>query len=284
MLLIADSGSTKADWMLADKGKVTGEFSTMGFNPFFHDENVVLPALHACQPLMNIRDGVKQLKFYGAGCSSDDRNEIIASSLRKFFTNAEVLVDHDVLGSAIATCGDEKGIACIVGTGSNSCYYDGAKVYHNNYGLGYILGDEGSGSYFGKLLLTRYLYEQLPADLVADFDQEFGKMNKDFIINRVYHGEDSNVWLASFARFLTQRKEHAWVQSVAYKGMGEFLDLYVIHYADYKNLPVHFVGSVAFFLEDILRKAGADRDINIGRILKQPINGMMDYFIAKGLS
>ncbi len=280
MLLVSDSGSTKADWRLVDKGIVTGEFSTIGFNPYFQKEDVILDALHANE-LRNIAKDVTELFFFGSGCSSPDLNKIISDSLQKFFVNAKVSIEHDVLGSVLATCGDEPGISCILGTGSNSCFYDGNKVHENNYGLGYILGDEGSGSYYGKKLVAYYLYNILPAHLQEEFGKLF-PLTKGSLIKTIYNNPNANVYLASFARFLSDRKEDEYVKQFVKKGMTEFLDVCVCHYNGYKTLPVHFVGSIAFYFETILREVATEKGIHIGKVIKSPIGELTNYFIAKG--
>jgi N-acetylglucosamine kinase-like BadF-type ATPase len=279
MFLVADSGSTKADWCLVENGRVTGEFNTIGFNPYFQTEDVILAALHGNE-LAAVAERVNEVFFFGSGCSSVRLNSIISNSLQKFFIHSKITVEHDVLGSVLATCGDEEGISCILGTGSNSCYYDGKKVHENNYGLGYILGDEGSGSYFGKKLIAYYLYQILPSNL----QEEFGKLyplTKDGVIKTIYNNPNANVYLASFARFLSDRKEDPYVREFVKRGLAEFLDVCVSHYKGYQTLPVHFVGSIAFSFENILREAGNEKGIRIGKVIKSPIGELTNYFIAK---
>ena len=280
MLLVADSGSTKADWRLVDDGMVTGEFSTIGFNPYFQKEDVILAALRSNE-LAGVAEKITAIFFYGSGCSSPELNKIISDSLQKFFTHAKITVEHDVLGSVLATCGDEAGISCILGTGSNSCYYDGKKVHENNYGLGYILGDEGSGSYFGKKLVAYYLYRILPPHL----QEEFGKLyplTKDSLIKTIYNNPNANVYLASFSRFLSDRKKDEYVQELVKRGLAEFFDVCVCHYNGYQALPVHFVGSIAFYFEDLLREVAVEKGIHIGKVIKSPIGELTNYFIEKG--
>ena len=170
MLLVADSGSTKADWLLYDGTTVSGPLHTMGFNPFFHTADTVMDAMMEHPEMVKLREKINSVKFFGAGCSSVQRNEIIASGLRSFFFNAEVLVEHDLLACALATCGDQPGIACIIGTGSNSCWFDGKEVFEKNYGLGYILGDEGSGCHLGKEVLRAYFNRTMPEKLIKSFE------------------------------------------------------------------------------------------------------------------
>jgi N-acetylglucosamine kinase-like BadF-type ATPase len=280
MLLVADSGSTKADWLLFDGKNISGPLHTMGFNPFFHSTEVVFDTMMKSPEMLDIREKITAVKFFGAGCSSAERNEIIAAGLRRFFTNAEVLVEHDLLACALATCGDEAGISCIIGTGSNSCWFDGQEVHERNYGLGFILGDEGSGSWLGKKLLTFYLYGRLPEDLAAAFHAAYG-LNKNDIINKVYKEPNANVWLASFTRFLSDHYDHPFVREMIRQSMRDFSDLYVCDYPNYRFVPVHFVGSVAFVFRRELEEVAAERGFHIGKIIKQPVDDLMAYFVKK---
>jgi glucosamine kinase len=280
MLLVCDSGSTKADWLLAEGNKVSGPFNTIGFNPFFHSSDFVYETLLNSTSLAPFASKVTELYFFGAGCSSKDRKEIIAIGLRAFFPNAKVIVDHDLLACAYATCGDEPGISCIVGTGSNSCYFDGKEVHEKNYGLGFILGDEGSGSYYGKKLLTQFLYGLMPDDIAMDFNSKY-HLDRNAIIDHVYKQPDPNVWLASFARFLTEKREHPYIKSLVHNGMREFLELYVCHFENYNNEKVHFVGSVAFVFQEELKQEASKLNIQIGKVIKQPVDELMNYFLLK---
>jgi len=280
MLLVCDSGSTKADWLLYDGKKISGPFHSIGFNPFFHSSDFIFDTLNAGDSLASIADAVTEIYFFGAGCSSNQRKEIIAIGLRRYFPNAEVHVEHDLLAAAYASSGDEPGISCIIGTGSNSCWFDGKIVHEKNYGLGYVLGDEGSGSYFGKKLLTHFLYGLMPADIHEAFLNDYG-LDRNAIIDRVYNQPNPNVWLASFARFLINHKENLYINNLIRNGLKEFLELYVIHYDDYKNKDVHFVGSIAFLLQDELIDEAKKLDIKVGTVIKQPIDSLMDYYINK---
>lgn len=278
MYLVCDSGSTKADWLLYNGKDVDGPFHSIGFNPYFHTSDFVYSTLINNSELVAFSEVVDEVFFFGAGCSDEVKKETIAAGLRKFFPNAKVIVDHDLLASAYATCRSEAGIACIIGTGSNSCWFDGKKVHEKNYGLGYILGDEGSGSYFGKKLTTHFLYNLMPAEIHQDFLETYA-LNKNSIVDHVYKQPNPNVWLASFATFLSKHRSNEYIQKVIRTGLNEFLDLYVCNYPDYKNKMVHFVGSIAFYFEIELKEEANKKDITVGRIIKQPIQGLMDYYI-----
>ena len=283
MILVVDSGSTKADWLVASTDTSSQKYSTVGFNPYFHDEKFILNALNSHKDLSEIAYKVTNLYFYGAGCSSEDRIQIIKGALKKIFINAKIEVDHDVFASVRATCGDESGIACILGTGSNSCYFDGINIHKNNYGLGFIMGDEGSGSYFGKKLITHYLYGILPENLKIDFEKRY-EMDKEIMITNVYNNSSANVWLASFAKFMTDHKDDPWVIKTVTKGVEEFYNLYVCGYPNYKELKTHFVGSIAFYFEDIIRMVGAKKEVTVGKIVRHPINALAEYFLSKNIN
>jgi N-acetylglucosamine kinase-like BadF-type ATPase len=227
--------------------------------------------------LSAVRDRVKEVHFFGAGCSSPERNALVRTALATFFSGADVEVEHDVMASVLATCGDDPGIACILGTGSNSCFFDGHIIHENNYGLGYIMGDEGSGSYLGKKLITHYLYGILPEAIRTAFEAKY-VMNKEIMIENVYSKPGGNVWLASFARFLTEHPGDPWVQNTVRAGFSEFFDLYVCHYPDYRRLKIHFVGSIAHFFGDLLREVGSSKGADVGRIIRHPIIGLADYY------
>lgn len=278
MILVADSGSTKADWVLADNGTLVAEYNTIGFNPFFHQEKDVLHALTADPGMAVVKDKISEVRFFGAGCSSPQRNLIIQEALQKFFIHATVVVEHDMKAAALATCGDEAGIACIIGTGSNVCYFDGKTVHEGAHGLGYILGDEGSGSYYGKKLLAFYLYKILPKDLHQKFTDEY-QLTKEMIVDKVYNQPNANVFLASFAKFLSDFRDHTFIQKLVTKGMDEYFETNVCAMEHYKKVPVHFVGSIAYYFDDILKEVADSYDVKLGKIIKKPIYDLMRYFV-----
>ncbi|MFM9943598.1 MAG: hypothetical protein ACKVQB_00050, partial [Bacteroidia bacterium] len=187
MLLVADSGSTKCDWILVKSTGERLETSTMGFNPFFHNSVFIESELKKNELFVKYAGEVADLYFFGAGASSQNRNSIIENGLKKVFTNAKnIIVDHDIKAAVIATAGDQPGIVCILGTGSNSCYFDGETVSEKIPALGYILGDEGSGAYFGKILLTKYLYKKLPMELETALEKDCG-VSKESIFEAIYN-------------------------------------------------------------------------------------------------
>jgi N-acetylglucosamine kinase-like BadF-type ATPase len=169
MLLIADSGSTKTDWVAFHDGRKIFEQSTQGLNPLFHSKQEIRNTLRSVNFLRDFRRRISEVRFFGAGCADKKGKEKVEGSLNAFFSSAIVKVETDLMGAALAACGKEKGIVCILGTGSNCCYYDGQRIYQGNAGLGYVLGDEASGAFYGKKILQRFLYGKLSADLARDF-------------------------------------------------------------------------------------------------------------------
>jgi len=281
MILVADSGSTKADWIAGENGKVINEFHTKGFNPFFHDRNFIISELESNKGLTEIKNSVSEVFFFGAGCSSAERNKIIEVGLKDFFSNANVIVDHDMLGSALAVCEGKPGMACILGTGSNICYFDGKNISDTRHGLGYVIGDEGSGSYYGKKLLAWFLYKILPQELEKTFADTY-KLDKETIIKKVYKDPDPNVYLASFAKFLSDNKEHPFIQDMVYLGMEDFFKTNVLSYSESKKVRVHFVGSIAWHFREVLERVAAEKNILIGNIIQKPVSGLAAYFLNGG--
>jgi N-acetylglucosamine kinase-like BadF-type ATPase len=279
MYLIAESGSTKCDWMLVDKeGNYMDLYKTMGYNPFFHSTTFIINDLRTHKDLMHIAPKVERLYFYGAGCESEILNSNIKEALLNCFEKAAVVVDHDLKAAAFATYDGQPCIACIIGTGSNSCYFDGEEVTEAVPALAYILGDEASGSYLGKKLLAAYLYKKLPKEIAYDFEKEFG-LTKEIIFERVYDQPYANVYLAGFTRFIGQHKQHPFMQDIILKGMREFIENHVCCYENYQQLPVHFVGSIAFHFQDELRAVAHEFGINITKIIKEPIKNLVDYHV-----
>jgi N-acetylglucosamine kinase-like BadF-type ATPase len=276
MLVVADSGSTKCDWIFKE-GNNQVEVSTQGYNPMFHNAEFITSDLKKYDDIVNNAEKVKELYFYGAGCSSDRLKSIAREGLEKIFPNAKILVEHDLDGAVYAACHGKPGIACILGTGSNSAYFDGEKIHEEVPALGYILGDEGSGSYFGKQLLSRYLYKQLPAHIQILFEKEFPDLTSDDVFNGVYMKPHANVYLASFMKFLSDNREDRYIQDMVYHGLSRFIDIHIWQYRNFKSVPVHFVGSIAYFFENVLRKAANNHRIQMGRIIRRPVEHLLEY-------
>ena len=277
MLLIADSGSTKADWVLSDGRTKLIEFNTLGINPTFHDKPFIIGELLKQKEANGCFDKVKIIRFFGAGCSSDSRSNIVKEALQEVFPNAAIYVDHDMLGAAIAACGNEKGLVCILGTGSNIAYWSGSELSETRHGMGYILGDEASGTYFGKKLISSYLYQTMPEDLRIPFFNEFNT-DKEDVIENVYHKPNANVFLAKHARFLSMYAEHPYVLQLISNGFQEFFDTNIVAWTQYKSCPVHFIGSIAFHFRDILAQSADKNNYIIGKIIVKPVDELFNYY------
>lgn len=277
MILVADSGSTKCDWLAIDEKSNQFTTSTMGFNPFFHSTELIEQKLAENELLSELKSEIKEVYFYGAGCSSAPRNEIVAKGLRSFFSSAtDVKVDHDLTGAALATSQGEKGISCILGTGSNSCYFDGEKVHEEVPALGYILGDEGSGSYFGKIMLSEWLYKRMPQELASDFGQEYN-LTKEGIFEAVHKKENPNVYLAAFMPFIGKHKNHPYFKRMVYEGLVKFVNIHVWCYENFRDVPVNFVGSVAYYFKDVLAEIAENHNFTLGKVERRPIEPLALY-------
>lgn len=277
MILIADSGSTKSSWALvkADGTRVK-DLKTIGYNPYFYTSHQITESLSTYPEMVELKDSITQVFFYGAGCSTKEYNSVVETGLSKFFTNASVLVDHDLVAAAYATYTGEPAITCINGTGSNSCFFDGTKVREEVPALAYILGDEASGSYFGKRLIRNYLYKRLPAHIQADFEETY-KLNKEKIVENVYHKPHANVFLASFMEFVNKYQTEPLFEKMLFEGFYSFLDIHVTCFPEHKNVPVHFIGSIAFYFRSHLEKAADQLGVRIGNIVRRPIDGLVDF-------
>ncbi len=279
MIIIADSGSTKCDWALVQPdGEIISIFSTMGFNPFFHTKEVISAELFKNRGHFPPLKKIEKVFFYGAGCSSPEMNRVISDGLSLFFTSSDIHVDHDLVGAAYATFSGEPGIACILGTGSNSCFFDGENIREEVPALAFILGDEGSGSYFGKRLLRSYMYRKLPEELRNELDKEY-TLNKDEIFANVYGNNKANVYLASFMKFVSDNQKHPFFRKILKDGLNDFLDVHVKCFKEYKEVPIHFVGSVAYYCRGILEEAMNENSMRLGAIEKKPIQGLIQYHL-----
>lgn len=278
-MLIAESGSTKTDWRVIDNAGKIEQFITKGFNPF-HQKSEAISEEIKLNLLPFLKTAVKQVHFYGAGCSSPSMCGIVESALNECFQEAEIHVEHDLLAAARGLCGHEKGIACILGTGSNSCVFDGVNITANIPALGYILGDEGSGSYMGKRFIADFLIGKLPEKLEKDFTEKFG-LTKDKIFEAVYMQPMPNRFLASFGKFLFQRIDDPYVMDLVRSSFVDFFDRYICRYEGYAELPVHFTGSIAFYFSKILNDVATEKQVRIGRIVETPAAALVLYHTNK---
>ncbi|MES2589995.1 MAG: hypothetical protein V4622_13535 [Bacteroidota bacterium] len=278
MILIIDSGSTKSDWVLLERNKEEQFFSTKGFNPLFHDEKMIYEEIALNSELLAISKDVKSVYFYGAGCSSPEKTLIVENAFRKIFIHAKISVEHDLLAAALACYSGKPIIACILGTGSNSCFFDGVNLSQQNPALGYILGDEASGSYFGKQLLSSFLYKKLPKNIESDFLLEFN-LDKNQIIDNVYKLPNANVYLASFMKFIVKHHKEDFFKKMIFDGMMKFIEIHVCAFSNHRQVDVNFIGSIAYFFKEELQNVADEMNVKIGKIIQKPIDGLIQYHL-----
>lgn len=277
--LIADSGSTKTEWCVLDGGKKK-IFTTQGMSPYFIS-GAQMEVIFTNELLPKIKKiKVDEVYYYGTGCSNPGNVKMVTKAIKNIFPDAVIKVDHDLMGAAKALCGDEKGIACILGTGSNSCYYNGKKIVKNSPGIGYILGDEGSGAYLGKKVIQYYLYDTFDDDLRSRFDAKF-VTNSVEILNAVYKGQLPNRYMASFAIFLAENRGHYMIENIIEDGLNDFFFNHIYKYRESWTLPVNFVGSVAYGFKDVLASLSESYGLQLGRVIKNPMQGLIEYHSKK---
>jgi N-acetylglucosamine kinase-like BadF-type ATPase len=283
MMLIADSGATKADWRFIDDGGKITSFSTRGLSPLFWTSKEMAIELIKKMP-KSIKSKVKSNKtevyFYGTSCSSKERNKIVETAIKNVFPKSKIIVNHDILASARAICGNRAGIACILGTGSNSCYYDGKKITENKGGLTYILGDEGSGAHIGTEFLKAFLNYELPKNIHTTFLKEY-RLTKDKIFDAVYHQKYPNRFLASFAKFVHEHMDEPFLCNLVRNCFAEFFEKTICKYENYKHVPVGFVGSVAANFKNILYAVAKENGVTINKIISSPIDELVKYHLPR---
>ena len=274
MQLIADSGSTKVDWRaIKDDGSIV-EISTEGINPVFITPEEIVKILSQ-KLLPVIGPGVKNVYFYGAGVVSPQLIATLSESFKKVFPESETFAASDVLAAARALCGHNPGIACIMGTGSNSCFYDGENIAKNVRAGGFILGDEASGGVLGKKLISDFIKGLLPAHIQAEFDKRYD-LDYMKVVEKVYKQPMPSRFLASFAPFINEFIADPYMENLVNTSFDEFFKRNISQY-DYKNHTVNFVGSIAFYFKDKLVDAAERNGMKVGRVLKTPIEGLVEY-------
>ena len=277
MILIADSGSTKTDWCVVENGVLVQQIFTKGTNPFFQSEEEISNEI-ATALLPELKtDEFDAVFFYGAGCGFPDKIEIVHRAISKQLkVKGNVEVATDMLAAARGLCGREAGIACIMGTGSNSCYYDGENIVANVSPLGFILGDEGSGACLGKLMVGDLLKNQMTQELKEKFLKQFDLTPAD-IIDRVYRKPFPNRFLASLSPFLAQNISEPCVHDLVLNSFKAFFKRNIMQYENYQNLKVNLIGSVAFYYKEVLAEAAEAMGIQLGTIIQSPMEGLIKY-------
>lgn len=278
MIIIADGGSTKCDWILLDSnGKQVLKTRSKGLNPAVFKSEVLQARLLENQDLLEIRDKVEKVHFYGAGCGTPRPTAELKRILTEFYSNAtEVLVKEDMVAAAYAAT-TEPGIVCILGTGSNSCFFDGKNIGTAVDSLGYILMDEASGNYFGKRLIRDYYYKKMPQDLAEVFEKQYD-LSSDVIKENLYKKDNPNTYLASFAEFIFTNERNGYFYKLIMEGMQNFIEHRVLCFKEAQNVPVHFIGSIAYFSQDIIRDVAKPYNLEVGNFVRRPIDGLINYY------
>lgn len=274
--LIADSGATKCEWCLLTNGKKK-TITTHGISPYFLTEEQIVALLQKeLTPKLGKIEDISAIHYYGTGLGNPANVSTIKKSLKKVFKGAKIEANDDMLAAARALNGHEKGITCNLGTGSFSCYYNGKKIVKSIPGLGYILGDEGSGTYLGKKVIQYYLYNTFDEDLMSRFDKRFGVVKND-ILESVYRKPLANRYLASYAIFLAENRGHFMIENIIEDGINDFFFTHLHKYRESWSMPINFVGSIAFGFKDIIKDLCAAYELEIGKILQKPMEGLVAY-------
>lgn len=283
MLLVCDCGSTKAEWALLNGDVVVSRFVSNGFNPNFCEEKLISEIIE--KSLENIdNQSVERVIFYGSGCGSQANQDKISAIFEKFVNKAKIEVYPDTLGACHALFGKNPGVACILGTGSNACVYDGEKITQSVVSLGFMIGDEGSGCHIGKRIVHDYFLGLMPDDLRAEFDEKY-HLNRNAFLKRVYQGEQPSQYLAEFARFAAENIENQYIKQTAGLCFEEFIKFSLMVSAKDNEIPrfarndsVGFVGSIACIFKDILLQVLENHDIKCTKILKNPMDGLIEFY------
>jgi len=277
MIAIVDGGSTKCDWVILENdGTEVLKTETVGFNPNIIKPELITIEIEKNQALIKFKDYLENIFFYGSGCGTPENKLIVEREIQRVFSNAQIRVKEDLLAAAYAAYRGVPAIVCILGTGSNACYFDGENVKTELPSLGFLIGDEGSGSALGKQLVRHYFMKKLPPDLHQQFTEIY-QLNIDDLLKNMYHNPRANAYMADFTRFIVDRKTHPYFQNFIYKELKNFLEFQVMPYEECRESEINFIGSIAYFFEDSLRAAASDFHFKIGTVVQRPIESLVNY-------
>ena len=280
MKLLVDSGSTKADWISIDEtGKILFTTQTLGLNPEVLNKEEIITRVNDRFDISLNKDNVTHLFFYGAGCGTDRMKNFLTDVFKEYFPNAVVLVHEDTYAAVYATTPkNEKAIVCILGTGSNCSYFDGKILHQKVQSLGYIAMDDCSGNQFGRQLIRDFYFSKMPAKLAAEFAKTYD-LDPDVIKHQLYKEPNPNAYMATFAKFLILHKDEEYCQKLVRKDMQVFVDNYITQYENCKEVPIHFIGSIAFYLKEELKEVLESNELKIGNVLRRPIDGLIEFHV-----
>ena len=277
MIAIVDGGSTKCDWViLENSGKISQKTESIGFNPNIINADLIPQEIEKNPHLFLIKNQLDYIYFYGSGCGTVENALFVETQLQKVFPYSKVTVKEDLTAAAYAAYNGKPAIVCILGTGSNSCYFDGESIRRDLPSLGFLIGDEGSGSALGKHLVRRFFMKKLPQDLHQEFVETYHLTIEDAIKN-MYHNPRANAYLAEFNKFVVQRKQHPYFQNMVFDEMKNFFEYQVLPYEEAREAEINFIGSIAYYYEDVLRAAAAELNLTVGHIVQKPIESLVEY-------
>jgi len=278
MILIVDSGSTKTDWIaLGNSGEELFSTQTLGLNPQMLSNEILNERIKNNYDIYKNRKSVNKLFFYGAGCGVESTQNRILNVFKSIFINSEFDIKEDTYAAVYSVV--EKGtpsIVNIIGTGSNCSYYDGKDIIQKVQSLGYVLMDYASGNYYGKYLIRAYYFNKMPEQLKKEFSEKFD-LSPNTIKNKLYREENPNTYLATFARFLIENKSDEYFKEIIYKGLERFIEYQILQFDDFSSVEVHYVGSIAYYLKDEITRVGKKYNLNTGKFIKRPIDGLVEY-------
>lgn len=279
MIAIVDGGSTKCDWViLENSGKINLKTTTLGFNPNIINPDFICQEIDKNQELFFLKSHIEKVFFYGSGCGTFDNAAKVEKEFKKTFPHAEITIKEDMTAAAYAAYNGKPAIVCILGTGSNSCFFDGEKIRIDLPSLGFLIGDEGSGSALGKHLLRRFFMKKLPSDLEQDFKDTY-KLTIEEAIRSMYHNPRANAYLGEFNKFVAERKKHPYFQNMVFDELKNFLDYQVLPYPEAGEVEINFIGYIAYIYEDILRSAAAELNLKVGKVVQKPIESLVEYHL-----
>ncbi len=277
MILVADSGSTKTNWIaLNKKGETYFKIDTKGLNPAVFPKDTLYDRIISKDELKEIRNKVEKIFFYGAGCGTPTPRKYLREVFEKIFENAEIDIREDTIAAVKSLQTNEPGIVCILGTGSNCSYFDGKITHQKIVSLGYIIMDLASGNYYGKQLLKDYYYHKMPLEFAKRFEKEYD-LNPDVVKENLYKKENPNTYLAQIGRFLIENKSNGYAKKVIKIGLRLFVENQILQFEESKNYPVYFVGSIAHFLHDEIREVLDEYSLKLGKIIRHPIISLAEY-------
>jgi N-acetylglucosamine kinase-like BadF-type ATPase len=281
MILVADSGSTKTNWIaINDKRETHFKIDTPGLNPAVFSRDILYDRVVSKKELYEVRDEVKEIYFYGAGCGTKTAANFLREIFNEIFTKAKIEIYEDTIAAVKSLQTDQPGIVCILGTGSNCSYYDGKETHQKIVSLGYILMDSASGNYYGKQIIKDHAYGKMPADIAKKFESQYD-LSPDFIKEQLYKKGNPNTYLASVGRFLIENKESDYAQNILKDGLRFFVENQILQFEESKNVPIYFVGSIAHFLKDEIVEVLGEYNLKLGKIVRHPIVTLAQYHASK---